>query len=109
MQFTDGMSAIRSAISGGTNFSGRLYIQRRTSSGNSTGSKLCLYASDGTLITNSTTINRGQGVWVTLNSSIISKIASGAITYFYLKADANNTATFFKCEANPKIEITYTK
>lgn len=109
MQFTDGMSAIRSAISGGTNLSGRLYVQRRTSSGNSTGSKLCLYASDGTLITNSTTINRGQGVWVTLSSAIISKIASGAITYFYLKADANNTSTFFKCEANPKIEITYTK
>lgn len=109
MQFTDGMAAIRSAISGGTNFSGRLYIQRRTSSGNSTGSKLCLYASDGTLITNSTTINRGQGVWVNLSSAIISKIASGAITYFYLKADANNTSTFFKCEANPKIEITYTK
>ena len=109
MQFTDGMAAIRSAISGGTNFSGRLYVQRRTSSGNSTGSKLCLYASDGTLITNSTTINRGQGVWVTLSSAIISKIASGAITYFYLKADANNTSTFFKCEANPKIEITYTK
>lgn len=109
MQFTDGMSTIRSAISGGTNFSGRLYVQRRTSSGNSTGSKLCLYASDGTLITNSTTINRGQGVWVTLSSAIISKIASGAITYFYLKADANNTSTFFKCEANPKIEITYTK
>ena len=109
MQFTDGMAAIRSAISGGTNFSGRLYVQRRTSSGNSTGSKLCLYASDGTLITNSTSINRGQGVWVTLSSAIISKIASGAITYFYLKADANNTSTFFKCEANPKIEITYTK
>ena len=109
MQFTDGMAAIRSAISGGTNFSGRLYVQRRTSSGNSTGSKLCLYASDGTLITNSTTINRGQGVWVNLSSAIISKIASGAITYFYLKADANNTSTFFKCEANPKIEITYTK
>ena len=109
MQFTDGMAAIRSAISGGTNLSGRLYVQRRTSSGNSTGSKLCLYASDGTLITNSTTINRGQGVWVNLSSAIISKIASGAITYFYLKADSNNTATYFKCESNAKIEITYTK
>lgn len=109
MQFTDSMSAIRNAISGGTNLSGRLYVQRRTSSGNSTGSKLCLYASDGTLITNSTTINRGQGVWVPLSSAIISKIASGAITYFYLKADANNAATYFKCESNPKIEITYTK
>lgn len=109
MQFTDGMAAIRSAISGGTNLSGRLYVQRRTSSGNSTGSKLCLYASDGTLITNSTSINRGQGVWVSLSSAIISKIASGAITYFYLKADSNNTATYFKCESNAKIEITYTK
>ena len=109
MQFTDGMAAIRSAISGGTNLSGRLYVQRRTSSGNSTGSKLCLYASDGTLITNSTTINRGQGVWVNLSSAIISKIASGVITYFYLKADSNNSATYFKCESNAKIEITYTK
>ena len=109
MQMTDGMASIRSTISGGTNLSGRIYVQRTSSSGNSTGSKLCLYASDGTLITNSTTINRGQGVWVNLSSAIISKIASGAITYFYLKADSNNTATYFKCESNAKIEITYTK
>lgn len=109
MQFTDGMAAIRSAISGGTNLSGRIYVQRTSSSGNSTGSKLCLYASDGTLITNSTSINRSQGVWVSLSSSIIQKIQSGAITYFYLKADSNNTATYFKCESNAKIEITYTK
>ena len=109
MQMADGMAGIRNTISGGTNLSGRIYVQRTSSSGNSTGSKLCLYASDGTLITNSTSINRSQGVWVSLNSSIISKIASGAITYFYLKADSNNTATYFKCESNPKIEITYTK
>lgn len=109
MQMTDDFAAIRNAISGGTNLSGRIYVQRTSSSGNSTGSKLCLYASDGTLITNSTSINRGQGVWVSLSSAIISKIASGAIKYFYLKADSNNTATYFKCESNPKIEITYTK
>lgn len=108
MQMTDGMSAIRSAISGGTNLSGRIYVQRTSSSGNSTGSKLCLYASDGTLITNSTTINRSQGVWVSLSSAIILKIQSGAITYFYLKADANNSSTYFKCQSNAKIEITYT-
>lgn len=109
MQMTDGMTSIRNTISGGTNLSGRIYVQRTSSSGNSTGSKLCLYASDGTLITNSTTINRNQGVWVSLSSAIIQKIQSGAITYFYLKADSNNTATYFKCESNPKIEITYTK
>ena len=109
MQMADGMAGIRNTISGGTNLSGRIYVQRTSSSGNSTGSKLCLYASDGTLITNSTTINRSQGVWVSLSSAIIQKIQSGAITYFYLKADSNNTATYFKCESNPKIEITYTK
>ena len=109
MQMTDGMASIRNTISGGTNLSGRIYVQRTSSSGNSTGSKLCLYASDGTLITNSTSINRSQGVWVSLSSSIIQKIQSGAITYFYLKADSNNTATYFKCESNAKIEITYTK
>lgn len=109
IQFTDDMAAIRNTISGGTNLSGRIYIQRTSSSGNSTGSKLCLYGSDGTLITNSTSINRGQGVWVSLSSSIIQKIQSGAIKYFYLKADANNQSTYFKCERNCKIEITYTK
>lgn len=108
MQMTDGMAGIRNAISGGTNLSGRIYVQRTSSSGNSTGSKLCLYASDGTLITNSTSINRSQGVWVSLSSAIIQKIQSGAITYFYLKADTNNSATYFKCESNAKIEITYT-
>lgn len=109
MQMTDDFSEIRNAISGGTNLSGRIYVQRTSSSGNSTGSKLCLYGSDGTLITNSTSINRSQGVWVSLSSSIIQKIQSGAIRYFYLKADSNNTATYFKCERNCKIEITYTK
>ena len=109
MQFTDDMAAIRNTISGGTNLSGRIYVQRTSSSGNSTGSKLCLYGSDGTLITNSTSINRGQGVWVSLSSSIIQKIQSGAIKYFYLKADADNKSTYFKCERNCKIEITYTK
>lgn len=109
MQMSDGFSGIRNTISGGTNLSGRIYIQRRTSSGNSIGSKLCLYGSDGTLITNSTSIDRGQGVWIYLSSSIIQKIQSGAIKYFYLKADSNNASTYFKCESNPKIEITYTK
>lgn len=109
MQMVDDFSEIRNAISGGTNLSGRIYVQRTSSSGNSTGSKLCLYGSDGTLITNSTSINRGQGVWVSLSSSIIQKIQSGAIKYFYLKADANNASTYFKCERNCKIEITYTK
>ena len=109
MQMTDDFSGIRNTISGGTNLSGRIYIQRTSSSGNSTGSKLCLYGSDGTLITNSTSINRSQGVWVSLSSSIIQKIQSGAIRYFYLKADANNSSTYFKCERNCKIEITYTK
>lgn len=109
MQMTDDFSEIRNAISGGTNLSGRIYVQRTSSSGNSTGSKLCLYGSDGTLITNSTSINRSQGVWVSLSSSIIQKIQSGAIRYFYLKADANNPSTYFKCERNCKIEITYTK
>ena len=109
IQMTDDFSEIRNAISGGTNLSGRIYVQRTSSSGNSTGSKLCLYGSDGTLITNSTSINRSQGVWVSLSSSIIQKIQSGAIRYFYLKADANNSSTYFKCERNCKIEITYTK
>ncbi|GAA0703225.1 hypothetical protein GCM10008904_10120 [Paraclostridium ghonii] len=109
MQMADSFNEIQNTISGGTNLSGRIYIQRRTSSGNSTGSKLCLYASDGTTITTSTNIDQGQGVWVNLNSSIISKIQSGAIKYFYLKADSNNAATYFKCESNAKIEITYTK
>ena len=109
IQMADDFAAIRNTISGGTNLSGRIYIQRTSSSGNSTGSKLCLYGSDGTLITNSTSINRSQGVWVSLSSSIIQKIQSGAIRYFYLKADANNKSTYFKCERNCKIEITYTK
>lgn len=109
MQMSDGFASIRNTISGGTNLSGRIYIQRRTSSGNSIGSKLCLYGSDGTLITNSTSIDRGQGVWVFLSSSVIQKIQSGAIKYFYLRADSNNASTYFKCESNAKIEITYTK
>ena len=108
MQMTDDMLAIRNTIAGGTNLSGRIYVQRTSSSGLASGSKLCLYASDGTAITTTTTINRSQGVWVPLSSAIVEKIKNGSITYFYLKADADNQSTFFKCESNAKIEITYT-
>jgi phage minor structural protein len=108
MQMTDDFAAIRTAIAGGTNLSGRIYIQRRTTSGNSVDSKLCLYGSDGTAITTSTLIDQGQGVWVALSAAIVAKIQSGAIKYFYLKADTNSAATYFKCESNAKIELTYT-
>ena len=108
MQMTDDMLAIRNTIAGGTNLSGRIYVQRTSSSGLASGSKLCLYASDGTAITTTTNINRSQGVWVPLSSAIVEKIKNGSITYFYLKADADNQSTFFKCESNAKIEITYT-
>lgn len=107
MKMTDDFGAIRNELSGATNLSGRLYVQRKTSSGNATGSKLCLYGSDNVAITTTQTINRGQGVWVTLSSAVVEKIKNGTIKYFYLKADSNNTATYFKCESNAKIELSY--
>jgi hypothetical protein len=107
LQMTDGMSAIRNTISGGTNLSGRIYVQRRTSSGAGTGT-CCMYASDGTHIAN-ISMARGAGAWFTLNSSVVSKIMNGNITYFYLKNDSNNINTYMKMETLGKIEITYTK
>lgn len=109
MQMTDGMAGIRDTISGGTNLSGKVYVQRRTTSGNSVDSKLCLYASDGTAITTTTLIDQGQGVWVNIDSAMVTKIMNGTVTYFYLKADTNSTSTYFKCESNAQIQITYTK
>lgn len=106
MQMTDGMAAVRSAISGGTNLSGRLYVQRRTSSGAGTGT-VCAYGSDGTALPQ-VSCAQGSGVWITLNSTIISKIQSGAITYFYLKNDNNSVSTYMKMETLAKIEVTYT-
>ena len=107
LQMTDGMSAIKSTISGGTNLSGRVYVQRRTSSGAGTGT-CCMYASDGTHIAN-ISMARGAGAWFTLNSSVVSKIMNGSITYFYLKNDSNNINTYMKMETLGKIELTYTK
>lgn len=109
MKMTDNMSSIKSTLSGATNLSGRIYLQRRTTAGNSTGSKVCLYASDGTVITTSTTLDRGKSVWISIPSAVLTKIQSGAITYFYVKADSNNASTYIKYESNPKIEITYKK
>ena len=107
LQMTDGMSAIKNTISGGTNLSGRIYVQRRTSSGAGTGT-CCMYASDGTHIAN-ISMARGAGAWFTLNSSVVSKIMNGSITYFYLKNDSNNINTYMKMETLGKIELTYTK
>lgn len=109
MKMTDNMSSIKSTLSGATNLSGRIYLQRRTTAGNSSGSKVCLYASDGTAITTSTTLDRGKSVWISIPSAVLTKIQSGAITYFYVKADSNNASTYIKYESNPKIEITYKK
>lgn len=101
---------VRSIISGGTNLSGRIYIQRLSSKhGNYTGSKIALYGSDGTAIDTSTTFDLGQGKWINLNSSVVSKIQSGAITYFYIKWDSNDASRYMRFETNAKLEITYTK
>lgn len=101
---------VRSIISGGTNLSGRIYIQRLSSKhGNYTGSKIALYGSDGTAIDTSTTFDLGQGKWITLSSSVVSKIQSGAITYFYIKWDSNDASRYMRFETNAKLEITYTK
>lgn len=101
---------VRSIISGGTNLSGRIYIQRLSSKhGNYTGSKIALYGSDGTAIDTSTTFDLGQGKWINLSSSVVSKIQSGAITYFYIKWDSNDASRYMRFETNAKLEITYTK
>lgn len=107
LQMTDGMASIKSTISGSTNLSGRVYVQRKTSSGASTGT-CCMYASDGTHIGN-ISMARGAGAWFTLSSAIVTKIMNGAITYFYLKNDSDNINTYMKMETLGKIEITYTK
>ena len=107
LQMTDGMTGIKNTISGSTNLSGRVYVQRKTSSGASTGT-CCMYASDGTHIAN-ISMARGAGAWFTLSSAVVSKIMNGTITYFYLKNDADNINTYMKMETLGKIEITYTK
>lgn len=107
LQMTDGMASIKNAISGSTNLSGRVYVQRKTSSGAGTGT-CCMYASDGTHIAN-ISMARGAGAWFTLSSAVVAKIMSGTITYFYLKNDADNINTYMKMETLGKIEITYTK
>lgn len=110
MKMTDDFRAIRSELSGATNLSGFIYIKRTTSSGNATGSRLCLYGSNGTQtipITTTKTIARGEEVQVALLSDVVERIKNGTITFFYLKADDNNPATYFKCETNCRIELSY--
>lgn len=109
MKFTDNMAGIKDTLKGATNLSGRLYIQRRTTAGNSTGSRVCLYASDGTTITTSVKLDRGKGTWISIPSAVLTKIQNGSVTYFYVKADSNNAETYIKYESNPKLEITYKK
>lgn len=105
IKFND--SAIRRTLSGATNLSGRIYLQRQnTNHGASTGT-LKLYGSDGTAITTATTFTRGQGSWITLSSNIVAKIQTGAIKYFYVKADTSSQATYIKFESNIVLEITY--
>ena len=103
-------SNVRSIISGGTNLSGRIYIQRLSSKhGNYTGSKIALYGSDGTAIDTSTTFDLGQGKWISLSADIIQKIANGNITSFYVKWDSSDASRYIRFETNAKLEITYTK
>lgn len=105
VKFND--SAIRSTLSGATNLSGRLYLQRQNTSHGATTGTLKLYGSDGTAIDTATSFTRGQGSWISLSSTIVSKIQSGAIKYFYVKADTSSQATYIKFESNVVLEITY--
>ena len=103
-------SNVRSIISGGTNYSGRIYIQRLSSRhGNSSGSKIALYGSDGTTINTTETFSLGEGKWISLSTDVIQKIANGVITSFYVKWDSSDASRYIRFETNAKLEITYTK
>ena len=101
---------IKNIISGATNYSGRLYVKRsNTSHGQSTGSKIALYAQDGTAINTTETFKRGEGKWITIPSDIIKKIANGTCKYFYVKWDNNDSSRYIIFDPVFKLEITYTK
>ena len=101
---------IKNIISGATNYSGRLYVKRsNTSHGQSTGSKIALYAQDGTAINTTETFKRGEGKWITIPGAIIQKIANGTCKYFYVKWDNNDSSRYIIFDPVFKLEITYTK
>lgn len=101
---------IKNIISGATNYSGRLYVKRsNTSHGQSTGSKIALYAQDGTAIDTTTTFSRGEGKWITIPGAIIQKIANGTCKYFYCKWDSNDSSRYIIFDPVFKLEISYTK
>ena len=101
---------IKNIISGATNYSGRLYVKRsNTSHGQSTGSKIALYAQDGTAINTTTTFKRGEGKWINIDGKIIEKIANGTCKYFYVKWDANDSSRYIIFDPVFKLEISYTK
>ena len=101
---------IKNIISGATNYSGRLYVKRsNTSHGQSTGSKIALYAQDGTAINTTETFKRGEGKWITIPGAIIQKIANGSCKYFYCKWDANDSSRYIIFDPVFKLEITYVK
>ena len=101
---------IKNIISGATNYSGRLYVKRsNTSHGQSTGSKIALYAQDGTAINTTTTFSRGEAKWITIPGDIIKKIANGTCKYFYVKWDNNDSSRYIIFDPVFKLEITYTK
>ena len=101
---------VRNIISGGTNYSGRIYIQRLSSRhGNSSGSKIALYGSDGTTVNTTETFSLGEGKWISLSTDVVQKIANGIITSFYVKWDSSDASRYIRFETNAKLEITYTK
>lgn len=101
---------IKNIISGATNYSGRLYVKRsNTSHGQYTGSKIALYAQDGTAINTTATFSRGEAKWIDIPGSIITKIANGTCKYFYVKWDANDSSRYIIFDPIFKLEITYTK
>lgn len=101
---------IKNIISGATNYSGRLYVKRsNTSHGQSTGSKIALYAQDGTAINTTTTFKRGEGKWINIDGKIIEKIANGTCKYFYVKWDDNDSSRYIIFDPVFKLEISYTK
>lgn len=103
-------SGIREIIKNGTNYSGRIYMKRAsTSHGLSSGSVIALYASDGTAIDTTTTFSRGEAKWINIPSSVVEKIANGTVTSFYVYWGSSDSSRYIVWDCVCKLEITYTK
>ena len=109
------LAEVKNLLNHSTIKSVQIYVQRASSAhGTSSAATLKLYACDSTganadvLVDGSSTLTRGSGKWITLNSTVINGFKTGKYDHFKAYHPSTSVSYYMVFAMNAKLKITYT-